>query len=654
MSKRSSRCALKLRDAVELPRGKGSNLLLLLSSLGSTLCCGPWPEIRVRAPLLASGGGQTWSRLSVRKLPDRRGGSQRPSLSSKAFRPKSSASTSLPGPVFSCPLIGQHERWLGRLHVCGRRARRLGRSRGLQCGGRRSCGGCAGGCDHGGLGGLLSDRLRDNPQHVIEDDGSSVGFENRRQGPCLLSGQSLDRSPRGCLWASSGSRCRYSLGVESRLCGGGSSRVRHEGGPCFLDFGCYDVVAAFGAGGSRPGLWPWRHSVLTAAEKFAGDGAATEPAPRRALNFGAAEAAGPGLQQITDGGSRRSALKASSKASAKKPPSLPPPSLGGAGGPAMREAEQGGLSQADLEDLAKILQGGQATKSKLQARPMTEKQLEEEAQDEAEVLEERAAPTMAAALVKLTEVLAAMQGRSSRSSLEETLDGASLSSLGGFGGGGGDGLSGGKKNLRPLLHKALREQPEYFSNYMEKALRDSVRDFVAPSTSTRETALGGRIPARTYLQTKARIAGHRPTQFWSWQVAGALEALTDGKPEECKARLLLLLACGEQLCLDGGSMLLAQELVVEEIPPYGSFRPQEGAGSLAQPWSALLNPTWASMHLQHLQETESWMEKRKKLAGGAKPKAGASEDGATGGSGGAKAKARPRRAAKEDVKKEEK
>ncbi|CAE8689683.1 unnamed protein product [Polarella glacialis] len=401
-------------------------------------------------------------------------------------------------------------------------------------------------------------------------------------------------------------------------------------------------------------LWPWRYSVLSAAEKFAGEGAATEPGHRRALISGAAEAAGPGLQQIADGGSRRSALKASSKASAKKAPALPPPSLGGAGGPAMREAEQGGLSQADLAVLAKILQGGQATKSKLQARPMTEKQLEEEAQDEAEVLEGRAAPTMAAALMKLTEVPAAMQGRGSRSSLEETLDGASLSSLGGFGGGGGEGLSGGKKNLRPLLRKALREQPEYFSNYMEKALRDSARNYVAPSTSTRETALGGRIPARTYLQTKARIAGHRPTQFWSWQVAGALEALTDGKPEECKARLLLLLACGEQLCLDGGSMLLAQELVVEEIPPYGSFRPQEGAGSLAQPWSALLNPTWASIHLQHLQETESWMEKRKKLAGGAKPKAGASEDGAAGGSGGAKAKARPRRAPKEDVKKEEK
>ncbi|CAE8611659.1 unnamed protein product [Polarella glacialis] len=203
-------------------------------------------------------------------------------------------------------------------------------------------------------------------------------------------------------------------------------------------------------------LWPWRDSVLTAAEKFAGDGVATEPAPRRALVSGAAEAAGPGLQQITDGGTRRSALKAS-----------------------------------------------------------------------------------------------------------------------------------------------------------------------------RGTALGGRIPARICFLTKARIAGHRPTRFWSWQVAGAMEALTDVKPEECKARLLLLLACGEQLCLDGGSMLLAQELVVEEIPPYGSFRPQEGAGSLAQPWSALLNPTWASIHLQRLQETESWMEKRQQLAGGAKPKAGASEDGAT-------------------------
>ncbi|CAE8581388.1 unnamed protein product [Polarella glacialis] len=243
-------------------------------------------------------------------------------------------------------------------------------------------------------------------------------------------------------------------------------------------------------------LWPWRYSVLSAAEKFAGEGAATEPGHRRALISGAAEAAGPGLQQIADDGSRRSALKASSKASAKKAPALPPPSLGGAGGPAMREAEQGGLSQADLAVLAKILQGGQATKSKLQARPMTEKQLEEEAQDEAEVLEGRAAPTMAAALMKLTEVPAAMQGRGSRSSLEETLDGASLSSLGGFGGGGGEGLSGGKKNLRPLLRKALREQPEYFSNYMEKALRDSARNYVAVGslrglTSKRRPGLPG-------------------------------------------------------------------------------------------------------------------------------------------------------------------
>ncbi|CAE8592042.1 unnamed protein product [Polarella glacialis] len=173
---------------------------------------------------------------------------------------------------------------------------------------------------------------------------------------------------------------------------------------------------------------------------------------------------------------------------------------------------------------------------------MTEKQLEEEAKDEAGVLEERAAPTMAAALVKLTEVLAAMQGRGSRSSLEETLDGASLSSLGGFGGGGGEGLSGGKKNLRPLLRKALREQPEYFSNYMEKALRDSVRDFCG-ALYVRSGDCPWRADPCEDLppNEKARIAGHRPTQFWSWQVAGALEALTDGKPEECKARLLLLL-----------------------------------------------------------------------------------------------------------------
>ncbi|CAE8638603.1 unnamed protein product [Polarella glacialis] len=215
-----------------------------------------------------------------------------------------------------------------------------------------------------------------------------------------------------------------------------------------------DLLKFTSAGGEE--LWPWRYSVLASAEKFACDGGTPDPAPRRASIAGAAVAAGPGLQQIVDGGTRRSALKASSKAPSKKPPSLPPPSLGGAGGPAMREAEQGGLSKADLDMLAKILHGGQATKSKLQARPMTETQLEEEAQDEAEVLEERAAPTMASALVRLTEVLAATQSRSTKSSLEETLDGASLSSLGGFGEVGGEGLSVGKKNLRPLLHKAVR------------------------------------------------------------------------------------------------------------------------------------------------------------------------------------------------------
>ena len=64
---------------------------------------------------------------------------------------------------------------------------------------------------------------------------------------------------------------------------------------------------------------------------------------------------------------------------------------------------------------------------------------------------------------------------------------------------------------------------------------------------------------------------------------------------------------------------------LELQPPFHSFAAHSQADYSDQPLSRLLEPRWAEIFLHHLQDTENYMEKRKKLQ---KVKAQTADDGA--------------------------
>ncbi|CAE8598636.1 unnamed protein product [Polarella glacialis] len=96
-----------------------------------------------------------------------------------------------------------------------------------------------------------------------------------------------------------------------------------------------------------------------------------------------------------------------------------------------KEAVDSGFSPEDLAALAQIPQGEKMKNGSEKTRYVPETALVEVAEEEEETLKESQSPSVAGALMKLSEVLAAMQTRSSKNtSLEDAVD-ASLCQVSG-------------------------------------------------------------------------------------------------------------------------------------------------------------------------------------------------------------------------------
>ena len=73
---------------------------------------------------------------------------------------------------------------------------------------------------------------------------------------------------------------------------------------------------------------------------------------------------------------------------------------------------------------------------------------------------------------------------------------------------------------------------------------------------------------REYVEHRSRFSSsHRPSLLTAWSVAGARDALRNGHPEQALARLDVLMVALEQISIDGGNLLMAQELLWEPEPP---------------------------------------------------------------------------------------
>ena len=177
--------------------------------------------------------------------------------------------------------------------------------------------------------------------------------------------------------------------------------------------------------------------------------------------------------------------------------------------------------------------------------------------------------------------------------------------------------------VRLALRRALAEQPEHFSQCVDRQL--------ATAFSSR-VAAGQQPTMREYLEFRSRVGAHRPTVSWLWGLAGARDALHAGRTAEALARLDLLMVAGEQVSIDGGSWLLAQELLWEDDPPFHSFSGSRPADPSRAAHSHLCDPRWAEAALARLRELDDWNERRRRL--GMRPPPGGPGAGGAGQNGG--------------------
>ena len=104
-----------------------------------------------------------------------------------------------------------------------------------------------------------------------------------------------------------------------------------------------------------------------------------------------------------------------------------------------------------------------------------------------------------------------------------------------------------------------------------------------------------------------------------WAVAGARDALQAGRTEEALARLDLLLVAGEQVAIDRGSWVLAQELLLEDDPPFHAFTDSRQGDTTRAAVSRLCDPRWAEVAMTRLQDIDAWNARRAAIQAKAPP-----------------------------------
>ena len=98
-----------------------------------------------------------------------------------------------------------------------------------------------------------------------------------------------------------------------------------------------------------------------------------------------------------------------------------------------------------------------------------------------------------------------------------------------------------------------------------------------------------------------------------WRVAGVLDALRGGRPEEARARCCLLPGEGDQLSIDRGSWVVASEIALDNPPPMGPFHQHVLPSDSEPPYSKLLDSRWLDLFVNKLSDIDTLNEKKKKL-----------------------------------------
>ena len=157
---------------------------------------------------------------------------------------------------------------------------------------------------------------------------------------------------------------------------------------------------------------------------------------------------------------------------------------------------------------------------------------------------------------------------------------------------------------RILLCQALEDDPAQFSAQVDRGLCDA---FPSRPANARPTM-------REYVEHRSKFtSSHRPSMLTAWSVAGARDALRNGHPEQALARLDVLMVALEQISIDSGSLLMAQELLWEPEPPTIAYNAASADSAWRKPVSALCAPEWAEVAFSRLRDLDDWALRKSRL-----------------------------------------
>lgn len=286
----------------------------------------------------------------------------------------------------------------------------------------------------------------------------------------------------------------------------------------------------------------------------------------------------------------------------------------------VQAARSAGIPEDQIKEMARLAAQGQSrlsdfplAKTPTKSKAATTKNVLSESEDEEDETEVEADPQsegvqpLVQAVTKLTEIAGHLSKQKKKdTSLESLLDGC------GPAGSSESGTGSGRKYAAALraLRRTLSRKPSEISRAIEKNMEE---DFQV------RTQLPGASPvqvsARAWLELRSRIQGYVTPVKMLWSVAGALDALRAGNPEECRARLNLLLAAGDQMSIDRGSWIVAGEILLEEPPPMSVFQSHLLPSESEAPYTRLIDARWFEIFLQKLQDYDTLTEKKRKLSG---------------------------------------
>eukprot|EP00439_Symbiodinium_sp_Y106_P020628 s9058_g2.t1 len=200
-----------------------------------------------------------------------------------------------------------------------------------------------------------------------------------------------------------------------------------------------------------------------------------------------------------------------------------------------------------------------------------------------------------------------LQGRaaSSRASpLERALDASGSGTVEGS-------LGSGRRNAaaRRALREALTTSPGELTQIIEALMSEDL------AASTPGVGLPQVTSARGWLEHRSRVQAYPTAVHLTWAIAGALDCLRSGLHEQARARLNIALLQADQMSVDRGSWVLAQELSLELPPPLAAFKRHDAPWSSNDPvYSRLLDPRWAEIALGRLRDEADFLDKRQKLS----------------------------------------